>query len=578
MNRSSLRYLLQVVVCLLTFGSLAACSRMQPAAPPGEDASTVQIRRHLAQTLQHYSFAGQHDSVILVARPAYREAAQRHDTLLMVYTGLNMAQSFLFMGNMDSVRRYVDLIEPLKRFPVSASLHIMRSNVLGSYFLRSSLDYSKALNNYIEGLAWADGKSNANNRIALLSNIVNIFYVQNSDKGFDYAREAYELAISQPDISLYSKCAACIVMAQMYYVEHDYDSAIRYLNRADRYAEEVGAHSQMSFIYAMFAWISQSRGETAEASRFYAQAIEFIRYTDPGTASQIYLTYGDYLLARGERTAAAGMYRKGLEVSETSGNMEYRKSLLGQMADLSYETGDYLAAAKYSRMYKTYSDTTSNLREREFRELIEQREESEFQRMMLARELKERKNRQRTMLLLSVSIGVTGFSFLLGLLYYRQRKMYGKLVKKHQEYVSLLDLKSHGGGGTVGEEHNDTDRELFGRIDHLMRDDKIYRMKNLTLEVLADMTASNRTYCSRAINTFAGMSFNRYLDTFRIAEATKLIADNGNAILFKQLADDLGYNSVSVFSKAFQRETGCSPSIYRKEVRGYKSDKKSENL
>ena len=44
-------------------------------------------------------------------------------------------------------------------------------------------------------------------------------------------------------------------------------------------------------------------------------------------------------------------------------------------------------------------------------------------------------------------------------------------------------------------------------------------------------------------------------------------------MLFKQLADDIGYNSVTVFSKAFQRETGCTPSIYRKEVRGYKSDK-----
>lgn len=362
-------------------------------------------------------------------------------------------------------------------------------------------------------------------------------------------------------------------MAQMYYVKHDYDAAERYLTQADRYAQQGGAHSQMPFIYAMFAWISQSRGDGADASKFYDRALDFIRYTDPGTASQVYLTYGDYLLGRGERTAAAGMYRRGLEISDSTGNMEYRKSLLGQMADLSYEMGNYMDAARYSRMYKTYSDTTSNLREREFRELIEQREASEVERMMLARELEQRKNRQRLLLLLSLSIGVTGFSFLLGLLYYRQRKMYGKLVKKHQEYLSLLELKSNCNTSAGGDEHSDTDRELFGKIEHLMRVDRIYRMKNLTLEVLADMTESNRTYCSRAINTFAGMSFNRYLDTFRIAEATRLIADRGSDMLFKQLADDIGYNSVTVFSKAFQRETGCTPSIYRKEVRGYKSDK-----
>lgn len=84
-----------------------------------------------------------------------------------------------------------------------------------------------------------------------------------------------------------------------------------------------------------------------------------------------------------------------------------------------------------------------------------------------------------------------------------------------------------------------------------MRNEKIYRMKDLSLELLADMVKSNRTYCSRAINTFSGMSFNRYLDTFRIAEATSIIADSSNDILFKQLADSVGYNSVAVFQKLF---------------------------
>lgn len=40
--------------------------------------------------------------------------------------------------------------------------------------------------------------------------------------------------------------------------------------------------------------------------------------------------------------AAYEMFRKGLVVSEMSGNLEYRKDLLGQMADLTYDMGDYL--------------------------------------------------------------------------------------------------------------------------------------------------------------------------------------------------------------------------------------------
>ena len=42
-------------------------------------------------------------------------------------------------------------------------------------------------------------------------------------------------------------------------------------------------------------------------------------------------------------------------------------------------------------------------------------------------------------------------------------------------------------------------------------------------------------------------------------------ADPGH-VLFKQLAYDLGYSSVSVVSRIFQREIGCTPSVYMQEV------------
>ena len=200
------------------------------------------------------------------------------------------------------------------------------------------------------------------------------------------------------------------------------------------------------------------------------------------------------------------------------------------------------------------------------KESIALRVESEHKQKILENELQRKKTEQKNVQLLLILIVIGISSILLSLLYYRQKKMYGRLVKRYQDYVSRLELNRN----TCHTEEQNTDRKLYEKIEELMRNEKIYRMKDLSLELLADMVKSNRTYCSRAINTFSGMSFNRYLDTFRIAEATSIIADSSNDILFKQLADSVGYNSVAVFSKAFLRETGCSPSIYRKEVRGGK--------
>lgn len=129
----------------------------------------------LESVLNRLSFSGMHDSVEVIARDAFHKAIERQDSVVVVYIGLNMAQSFMFNGNMDSVRFYIDKINSYKTSRLSPSLHIMYSNILGSYNLRANLDYSKALNSYIDGLKWADVKNNSNNRIVLYANIVNIF-------------------------------------------------------------------------------------------------------------------------------------------------------------------------------------------------------------------------------------------------------------------------------------------------------------------------------------------------------------------------------------------------------------------
>lgn len=563
MKMNRLYYIfLQLFCCIFML-----CSCVEKKRPiPTENKLQSSAVDSLESVLNRLSFSGMHDSVEVIARDAFHKAIERQDSVVVVYIGLNMAQSFMFNGNMDSVRFYIDKINSYKTSRLSPSLHIMYSNILGSYNLRANLDYSKALNNYIDGLKWADVKNNSNNRIVLYANIVNIFYVQKSCKGVQYAQKAYNLAMNRPGISLYSKCASCIVMAQMLYVQGRFDDVLPFLKKAEFYADKANAMSQKSYIYSMYALVYQQKNDDAKVLQFYEKAISYIDYTDSGAASQLYLTYGEYMKKQGKMKAAYEMFRKGLVVSEMSGNLEYRKDLLGQMADLTYDMGDYFASAQYSRMCKRYSDTISNRRENEFKESIALRVESEHKQKILENELQRKKTEQKNVQLLLILIVIGISSILLSLLYYRQKKMYGRLVKRYQDYVSRLELNRN----TCHTEEQNTDRKLYEKIEELMRNEKIYRMKDLSLELLADMVKSNRTYCSRAINTFSGMSFNRYLDTFRIAEATSIIADSSNDILFKQLADSVGYNSVAVFSKAFLRETGCSPSIYRKEVRGGK--------
>ena len=341
-------FLYTTILTLLSLTAALSCSADKTVR--SDTTSEYTVSEHLDSlitSLNHLIYIGEHDSVIFKARPTMEDALRDHDTLTAVYAGLFMAQSYLFLEDMDSVKYCTDRLSPLLDYPLPPNAHIMLSNILGSYSLRTSLDYSKALNHYIEGLSWTEHEERINNRIALLSNIVNIFYVQKSPEGMKFAEEAYRLAMNDPGASGYIKSGANITMAQMLFVQHNYEEALTYLENAGLYAEQSKSMSFYAFINSMFAQIWQNRKDMANADTYYRKAVEHIGYADPGTASQIYLLYGDFLSDTGDKTGAADMYRKGLDISETSGNIEYRQDLLGSIAGLTYEAGKYSESAGY---------------------------------------------------------------------------------------------------------------------------------------------------------------------------------------------------------------------------------------
>lgn len=63
------------------------------------------------------------------------------------------------------------------------------------------------------------------------------------------------------------------------------------------------------------------------------------------------------------------------------------------------------------------------------------------------------------------------------------------------------------------------------------------------------------------------MNFYGYLNNYRIAEAVRVLSDiESREVPLKQLAEDIGYNSIQIFYKVFKNETGVTPGVYRKEV------------
>lgn len=86
-------------------------------------------------------------------------------------------------------------------------------------------------------------------------------------------------------------------------------------------------------------------------------------------------------------------------------------------------------------------------------------------------------------------------------------------------------------------------------------------LKNVSLESCANHFHFNQNYLSNLIKKHTGKSFLRFLNNIKIEEACKLILEQD--IPITTLAERLGYENASYFSKVFKQYTGYSPKKFR---------------
>ena len=92
-----------------------------------------------------------------------------------------------------------------------------------------------------------------------------------------------------------------------------------------------------------------------------------------------------------------------------------------------------------------------------------------------------------------------------------------------------------------------------------------FRQTGLTIGGLADHLQAKEQGLRRMINGELGFrNFNAFLNSYRIREASELLATSGAGRLpILTIAMDLGYGSIGPFNRAFKEATGKTPSEYR---------------
>ncbi|TGK12335.1 AraC family transcriptional regulator [Leptospira fletcheri] len=109
------------------------------------------------------------------------------------------------------------------------------------------------------------------------------------------------------------------------------------------------------------------------------------------------------------------------------------------------------------------------------------------------------------------------------------------------------------------------------RIEELMKEGKLYRDPDLTLQLLAEDLEIKPYQLTEFLNEHKGVGFYNYINRFRIDEAVGLLSENSNQDILS-ICYFVGFNSKSSFNDAFRKITGKTPSQLRG---GGKSDKQN---
>ncbi len=107
---------------------------------------------------------------------------------------------------------------------------------------------------------------------------------------------------------------------------------------------------------------------------------------------------------------------------------------------------------------------------------------------------------------------------------------------------------------------------LYEELESVMVREKPYLDSDLSLAVLASHLRINQRLLSEVINSQAEASFYEYINGYRIEAFKQRLLADGNKLPLINLAYDCGFGSKATFNHAFKKNTGVTPSQYRKSL------------
>lgn len=520
---------------------------------------------------KNYTIAMEFDKLIESGIEVFEKASASGDNYARMYSSLFVAQTYMSESQYDSVYYWMSKVEnDVEKFG-DAQMKMMLYNIKAIMSLSMEVDYAACFEYLNMALDIARENDSEESERCILCNIAGIYSIRNDTAGFGYAKQAYEL--SKRDGDMHTIPSSIVYMVRMNILKGQYDEAMEFTEELDSLYNEVHIAQYGYMVNLLTADIMSHKGDSAAAEQYYLDALSLSDSVTYPTMVNGYLEYGTFLLERKRLSDAEGILVRGLTISREKSLFEYMGKFLLCLSEVYERMGDKDKAYEYYQQYHVFEQQNST-NERKFSQLLMMYQALRHEKEMSMKDFALLKTQRTNLLIGTFSFVLIVVLVSIYILYKRKNRMYRRLVENHYKlsmaFEQALDVRGKKASEGKENEVETSDDILYKRIESLMTQDGIYRRKDISLEMIAEMLKTNRTYISSAINVKSGKSFYNYVNGYRISEAVSILSDVHNDIPLKALCDDLGFNSMSAFYRSFQKETGVPPSCYRQQIRRIK--------
>jgi AraC-like DNA-binding protein len=128
----------------------------------------------------------------------------------------------------------------------------------------------------------------------------------------------------------------------------------------------------------------------------------------------------------------------------------------------------------------------------------------------------------------------------------------------------LGGLGADSGGARIAPSSPGIDgQKILARLERIVVAERGYRDPDITRQSLGPRLGIRECQLSQALHDGLGINFRDYITRYRLAEAKSLLVEKPDPSIL-DIAFAVGFNSKYAFNAPFAKETGLSPSDFRK--------------